>query len=101
LWRGLEAWAFDLIDIANDESRDYYRDENGRIRSDNTAVLRDKLKIETMKWVMTKLAPHLFGVSIKEQAEQLGGNSPQINIVIEKVGDQQKVVDVEIGPQKR
>lgn len=49
---------------ARDESRDYYTDSKGERRSDNTAVQRDKLIIDTDKWLMARLASKMYGDKI-------------------------------------
>lgn len=56
-----QVWQRKLIDIATDESRDLQPDGKGGFKSDNTAVNRDRLKIDTMKWIMSKLESKVYG----------------------------------------
>lgn len=57
----MEGWADEIVEIADDDSGDYVE----RIGKDGTVerafdpenVQRSKLKIETRKWIMSKLAP--------------------------------------------
>lgn len=68
-----------IIEIADNESRDYYEIEetktspNGtttvskRKQSDNTAVNRDNLRVKARQWAMTKLAKKHFGEEVKNE----------------------------------
>lgn len=57
----MQAWEHKLVEIAHDESRDLQPDGKGGFRSDNTAVNRDRLKIDSYKWLMSKMAPKKYG----------------------------------------
>lgn len=63
----LESWADEILDIASDQSRDIQYDAEGRPRSDNTAVNRDRLRIDTKKWLMAKLNPKRYGDKVTQE----------------------------------
>lgn len=77
----LDYWAEEIDEIAHDTSRDFTTDEMGRIRSDNTAVNRDRLKIDTRKWIMCKLSPKKYGDKLTQEISGPdSGPIPVINI---------------------
>jgi len=49
-----------MIDISEDESRDIIHDMNGQ-KSNSAAIARDKLKIDTIKWMAERLQPKKWG----------------------------------------
>lgn len=51
----------DMLNIADDNSSDVYYDDNGVERTDNDVIQRAKLRIDTRKWVASKLAPKKYG----------------------------------------
>lgn len=55
------------IEIADDETRDYYTDLKGERKSDNTAVGRDRNRIMARQWAMAKLAPKIFGDKVQTE----------------------------------
>lgn len=57
----LDFWRDEMIDICDDESRDQVPDGKGGYKSDNTSVNRDRLKVDTRKWIMCKLHPERYG----------------------------------------
>lgn len=69
---GLEAWEADLDKIAHDESRDLIPDGKGGFKSDNTAVNRDRLKIDTRKWIMCKRMPKKYGDKLEQEVNHTG-----------------------------
>jgi hypothetical protein len=80
---GLKYWETTLKTIALDESRDYLTKGNGDTVGNTTAVLRDRLKIDTYKWLMAKMQPKVYGESIKQEVSGPdGGPVPMINITM-------------------
>lgn len=93
----LEAWADDIDQIAGDESRDYTMriteslDKEGNVTrrieekvSDNTAVNRDRLKVDTKKWIMSKLAPKVYGDLTKHEHTGIDGGPIKYEKVVDK-----------------
>ena len=50
-----------MIETAEDRSNDVLIDERGRMIGNNAAVQRDRLIIDTKKWILAKLAPKVYG----------------------------------------
>lgn len=69
-------WAEDIIEISEDGKNDWKerRRANGEIVStvDAEAVQRSKLRVDTRKWLLSKLHPEVYGDRVQHQ--QLGAN---------------------------
>lgn len=57
----MEVMADEMRRIANDGTNDTYTDHKGHVRTDNDVIQRSKLRVDTMKWVMSKLHYARFG----------------------------------------
>ncbi|WP_181171688.1 hypothetical protein [Mesorhizobium sp. B2-6-7] len=61
----MEAMAEDILDIADDGTNDFVKKTNGDGAEyeafDSEHVQRSKLRIDTRKWLMSKLAPKKYG----------------------------------------
>lgn len=56
-----DAMAEEILDISDDSSNDKYEDAKGNIRTDWEVVGRSKLRIDTRKWLMSKMKPKRYG----------------------------------------
>lgn len=59
----------DILDIADDASLDNVVNDNGDIGCNTEWINRARLKIDTRKWLASKLVPRVYGNSIKYTAE--------------------------------
>lgn len=57
---GIEALVDEMMEIANDTSNDFVMTDKGP-RFNSEHVQRSRLRIDTIKWVATKLVPRLYG----------------------------------------
>lgn len=61
----LEHWAEEITDIADDGSNDWIRreHESGRVETvpDSEHINRSRLRVDTRKWLLSKLAPRRYG----------------------------------------
>ncbi|WAX26339.1 terminase small subunit [Ralstonia phage p2110] len=57
----MESWADEILGIADDGSNDTYEDEDGNPRTDHDVIARSRLRVDTRKWLMSKLAPKKYG----------------------------------------
>lgn len=53
--------ADEMVSIADDGSRDYSKDEDGREVVDHDHIQRSKLRVDTRKWIASKLKPKKYG----------------------------------------
>lgn len=56
-----ERMAEELLDIADDVTEDDIFDENGNRKANNEWIHRSKLRIDTRKWLLSKMMPKKFG----------------------------------------
>jgi len=57
----VEWWAHEIIEIADDTSGDYVINDRGERVLDKENVHRTRLRIDTRKWLMSKLLPRKYG----------------------------------------
>jgi hypothetical protein len=62
-----EIMADKLQSIADDGVNDTYTDDNGRVRIDQDVVQRSRLRVDTMKWRLSKLHHKRFGDKIQQE----------------------------------
>lgn len=55
-----EAMAEDILDISDDGTNDWM-EVNGRDVPDSEAIQRSKLRVDTRKWIMSKMKPKKYG----------------------------------------
>lgn len=92
---GLDEMADDLLDIADDGSNDWIEKTINKGKSNEEtiemlnkeAVMRSRLRVDTRKWYLSKMAPKRYGESRKIEHQQLDGEgaptdapSTQINV---------------------
>ena len=56
-----DKYAEETIEIADDGSNDTYVDGDGKVRTDTDVIGRSKLRVDTRKWMASKLAPKKYG----------------------------------------
>lgn len=60
--KGLDRMAEALIDISDEaDARALLNGEDVQVVMDSTAVARNRLRVDTRKWYLSKLAPKLYG----------------------------------------
>lgn len=88
----LAKMADDLLTIADDGSNDTYLDENGNVRTDSDVVQRSRLRVDTRKFLLAKLAPRRFGDKV--EVDHKGGVTETRRVIIDAAGlsDEQRAV---------
>lgn len=75
---GLDEMADELFDIADDSTRDTVMDENGNERTNSEVVARSRLRVDTRKWYLSKLAPKKYGDRITQEVVGDGGGPVKV-----------------------
>jgi hypothetical protein len=57
----VEYWSHEIIEIADDAERDHVIDDRGAVVVDHEHINRAKLRVDTRKWLMSKLLPKRYG----------------------------------------
>lgn len=58
---GIDEIVDESIEISDDGARDYTKDADGRDVVDHDHIARARLRVDTRKWYVSKLAPKLYG----------------------------------------
>ena len=85
---GIDSLADEILEIADDDTRDSYLDADGGRKQNNSAIHRDRLRVDTRKWYLSKLAPKRYGQRVEV-------NSTAADTVI------QVITGIEHGPNSR
>lgn len=56
-----DAWSDQIMTISDDTTRDYVDEEGQRLNGEH--VQRSKLRVDSRKWLLSKLVPHRYGES--------------------------------------
>ena len=69
----------EMIEIADKQDKDIYIDKEGRERVDHNVIHRNKLQIDTRKWMLAKMNPKKYGdkIDVTTDGEKVK-NVPQI-----------------------
>jgi hypothetical protein len=76
-----DAMADDMLDIADDGANDTYVDENGNKKTDHDCIQRARLRVDTRKWIASKLKPKVYGDRIMNEVSGRDGGP----IVVSKI----------------
>ena len=93
----MDTMAEEIVEISDDRSNDVTVDEKGNEKVDWECVQRSKLKVDTRKWLMSKLAPKKYG-ELKTLQHQGPNGGPMQSEVIERgaqVSDLMELLDPE------
>lgn len=86
----LEHWADEVVEISDDGSNDWIDRETARGRKersiDNEAVNRSRLRVDTRRWLLSKLKPEEYGDSVKLKGDK---NAP-LMVTVEYVNEPPK-----------
>lgn len=58
---GMEALGDEILQIADSQEGDVLKTEDGREIVNHDAIQRAKLRVDTRKWIMSKIAPKKYG----------------------------------------
>jgi hypothetical protein len=60
-------WAEEIIEISDDGTGDVIVDDEGNERVNNDVINRSKLRVDTRKWLMARMAPKKYGDKIQQE----------------------------------
>lgn len=64
-----ETFVDEILDIADDNKDDIFVDDNGKLIINQEVIARSRLRVDSRKWIASKLKPKRFGDYTKIQAE--------------------------------
>lgn len=62
-----EAMAEDILSISDDGTNDTYVDDNGNVKTDHDVIARSRLRVDTRKWLMSKMAPKRYADKVQQE----------------------------------
>jgi hypothetical protein len=72
----------DILVIADDQEGDVYKDKEGNEQTNHNVVTRSRLRIDSRKWMLSKLNPKKYGDVSKHILEGGDKNKPIVTTVI-------------------
>lgn len=67
----IETFIDDILEIADDASQDLVTNEHGNLVSNNSSIVRARLRIDTRKWLASKLVPKTYGLVKQDDVREL------------------------------
>lgn len=68
----------EMLEIADDSSGDEQTDEHGNVRLNSEFAQRSKLRVDTRKWIASKLKPKKYGEKVTQEITGPEGGPVQI-----------------------
>lgn len=62
-----ETMADEILEIADDGSNDTYLDEDENRRTDVDVIARSRLRVDSRKWLASKMAPKKYGDKVQQE----------------------------------
>ena len=75
---GCERLADELLSIADDGTNDTFTDKDGNSRTDYDVIARSRLRVDTRKWLLSKMLPKKYGERIELAGEVKTDNTIHI-----------------------
>lgn len=82
-----EHWAEEIIEIADDSRGDTFVDDDGNERTNHEVVARSRLRVDSRKWLMSKLAPKKYGDKVTQEHVGEGGGPVRIERIERTIVD--------------
>ena len=76
-----DAMAEDMLDIADDGTNDYMETEDGKIVYNGDSVQRARLRVDTRKWLMSKMKPKKYGDKLDLTNDGKSFKAPIVRII--------------------
>ncbi len=82
-----EFYADEIVDIADDSSADVTTDEDGKETVDHEHISRSRLRVDSRKWVASKLLPKVYGDKLQHTGD--GGGPIRVRPDLSKLTDEE------------
>ena len=71
-------WAEDVLRIADNESKDWFVDEDGNLIIEREQVQRSRLRVDSRKWLLSKVLPKVYG----DKVTLAGDNEAPLEVIV-------------------
>ena len=95
---GYQLLADEIVDIADEN---YTTDEHGvKERLTNEAIARNRLRVESRKWMLSKMLPKVYGEKLTQEVTGKGGGPIQLAAVDLRNLSDQELIDMDAMMKK-
>jgi hypothetical protein len=77
---GYRHLAEELLEISDNSNGDLAQDEDGRKVVDHEHIARARLRVETRKWMLSKMLPKLYGEKVVSELTGPNGGPVQVDV---------------------
>jgi hypothetical protein len=77
---GYRHLADEILEISDNSEADFVQTEDGRKVVDHEHIQRSRLKVETRKWMLSKMLPRIYGEKITSELIGPNGGAVQVNV---------------------
>lgn len=84
--RSYQLLAEEILEISDESSADSYVDDNGNERTNSEVVARSKLRVDSRKWMLSKMLPKVYG----DKLELAGDKDNPLLVVVRRLTDEAK-----------
>lgn len=75
-------WAEEIKEIADDGSNDTYVDADGNTRTDHDVINRSRLRVDTRKWLLSKVLPKVYGEKVNHEVTGADGGPVVVTVAL-------------------
>lgn len=76
--QGYALLADEIVEIADESQNDTFTDDDGNVRTNAEVVARSRLRVDTRKWMLSKMLPKVYG----DKLEHTGPNGGPMQAAI-------------------
>jgi hypothetical protein len=77
---GYQLLSDEIIEISDDGKGDSWTDDDGVEHTDNERVARSKLRVDSRKWMLSKMLPKVYGEKIEQK--HIGDPTLPVQIIL-------------------
>jgi hypothetical protein len=81
---GYLTMAEELLEISDNSKADFIQGEDGRRVADHEHIARARLRVDTRKWMLSKMLPRVFGDKVTTEVTGPGGGPVQVRAQVDE-----------------
>lgn len=80
-----EALFEEIFSIADDGTNDKYIDEDGNVKVDHDVIARSRLRVDTRRWAMSKMAPKRYADKVQQEVTGADGGPLEFTQITRRI----------------
>lgn len=80
-----EALFEEIFSIADDGTNDKYVDDQGNVKVDHDVIARSRLRVDTRRWAMSKMAPKRYADKVQQELTGADGGPLEFTQVTRRI----------------